>query len=192
MTSFLTFPGDDPAPVATKTAAPASTASVTDAVSAQVMTEQGSLNLREFPRSDAKVLTTIPQYQIVSTSQRGTVWCQVTYGGVTGWVMTNFLSFTPSSSLQPAAPADNKPDDGKPQSGQWKELKTPVLAQVLSPNGKKLNLRAKNKKNAKVLFKVPGGEYLIVTAVSGDWCRVTYDNREVYCMSQYLEYTLYE
>ena len=194
-------PAPTPAPVPTDqpaaapTVSPAGNAPATSdpVTAAWVTTPQGSLNLRKHASDQAKVLRTIPQGEQVEVLKKGSKWCAVRYLGVTGYAMTRFLSFAPPSAPAVSAPVEKNSEEKKDlPSGAWKELKTAVLAQVLCQNGDKLNLRAESRKNAKILFRVPGGEYLVVTAVSGGWCRVVYQDQTAYCMAKYLEYTLYE
>lgn len=186
-------PGSGGAPTAApaeNTAAPAGA----EALAAWVKVPQGSLNLRKHASDQAMVLRTIPQNEPVEVLKKGAKWCAVRYLGATGYAMTRFLSFTPPTPPPPSsAPVEkNSAEKEDLPAGAWKELKTAVLAQVISANVDKLNLRAENRKNARILFRVPGGEYLVVTAVGGDWCRVIYQEQTAYCMKKYLEYTLYE
>ena len=62
-------------------------------MTAYVQTESGSLNLREQPGSAYRVLRTIPRGSAVTVLSYGDPWCQVTYGGTEGYVMTSFLRF---------------------------------------------------------------------------------------------------
>ena len=66
-------------------------------------TQRGSLNLRESPSASAKVLRTIPQYETIPILEKGTSWCKTVYGGDTGYVMIQFLTFSGSSAGAAAA-----------------------------------------------------------------------------------------
>ena len=65
---------------------------------ARVTTLSGSLNLRETPSADARVLRTIPQNETLPILEKGASWCKTRYGGDTGYVMTQFLTFVSSSA----------------------------------------------------------------------------------------------
>ncbi|HPS81132.1 MAG TPA: SpoIID/LytB domain-containing protein, partial [Candidatus Limiplasma sp.] len=83
MSAFLQFSGD--------TAADDSAdGSVTTAT---VTTASGSLNLRQQAKAGSTILTTIPRLTVITVNSKGTEWCQVTYSGTTGYVMTAFLAF---------------------------------------------------------------------------------------------------
>ncbi len=205
MTSFLTFlsdvsltaaptdPAVTPAPTAaaivsaTPTVAPVLTTSPTAAPAVQyarVTTVTGSLNLRSAAKSTARVLCTIPQYQTVTVLNYGASWCQVTYNGVTGYVMTKFLTLlsdTPSAvptstpapfaTVQPTAAPD------------------PAFAQarVTTSNGS-LNLRVSAKDTARVLLTIPKGETISVLNYGVSWCLVTYSGATGYVMTKFLTF----
>ncbi len=73
---------------------------------ARVTTLSGSLNLRETPSADARVLRTIPQNETLPILEKGASWCKTRYGGDTGYVMTQFLTFI-SSSARVATQSDS-------------------------------------------------------------------------------------
>ena len=107
MTKFLTFSGSVPeggtSGGSTTTRPPESDG---DRKYAQVVTEQGKLNLRRGMSTGAAIIARIPQYAYVEVLTTGATWCYVTYNGNTGYVMTKFLSFAKlsgsSEGLQPA------------------------------------------------------------------------------------------
>ena len=84
MSQYLTFPGES-TPVTPTT--PTSGTHL-----ARVTTVAGSLNLREYGSSGSRVLTRIPQYTVISVNYIGTTWCNVSYNGYTGYVMTQYLT----------------------------------------------------------------------------------------------------
>ena len=73
------------------TAAP--TAPVSNGINkyAQVSTAKGGLNLRKGAGMGYARITIIPQNAYVTVVQDGATWTQVSYNGVTGYVMTKFL-----------------------------------------------------------------------------------------------------
>ena len=62
-------------------------------LSATVATQTGSLNMRQFPQAGSVIVTTIPNGATVSVTEKGDAWSAVTYSGMSGYVMTSFLSF---------------------------------------------------------------------------------------------------
>ena len=180
MTRYLSFGERVEAPSSIPASAPPQSAS-----SARVTTEKGSLNLRSQPKSDAKVLCTIPQNDQVSILDQGKDWCRVVYEGVEGYVMTRFLTFA-SADIQPtSAPAPSIIIE------PMRALAMPVLARVNTPLST-LNLRAGCSTDTRILLEIPKNEYVTITAAGDTWCAVTYGETSGYCMMQYLEFTLYE
>ena len=179
MTRFLTFPGSaapalSPAPV--PTASPAQP----DGVSARVTTPGGSLNLRQSPSSSAKVLRTIPQNDMVAVLERGAEWCRTAYEGVSGYVMTRYLSFGGAPAAAEPRPAASGESDLTP-------LPAPIAARIMSTSGS-LNLRDGCSTDARVLLEMPKYDMLLVTAVGGVWCAVEYEGHSGFCMTKYLEF----
>ena len=135
---------------------------------ARVTTSSGSLNLREYASTSARVLVRIPQYAYVTVYSRGTTWCYVSYGGYAGYVMTEFLTFV-SDSPTPAPTGSTS------------------VAQVSTPSGS-LNLRAYASTSARVLLQIP--EYAFVTVYNrgATWSYVSYNGVSGYVMSVYLSF----
>ena len=169
MTSFLTFLKEDTA--GTATPAPSVDG---DTLYAKVTTKEGSLNLRKRASASATVLTTIPQYEVIEVLEKGTVWTQVCYLNQMGYVKTEFLTFI-------TTPATPQPGD----SGMT-TLNTPMAVKTL-PDGASIALRAACDESAASLAVILRGEYVLVTAVGTEWCRVDYDGMTGYLPSRYLE-----
>ena len=178
MTSFLRFP------VGTSTAAP--TAAPTQApsvsgTSAYVTTSGGSLNLREYARTNAKVLTTIPNGTLLSISSRGSVWCGTAYNGFAGYVMTSFLSFPGDPVIVPSAQPTAAPT---PVPGGNTALGTALV----TTSGGSVNLRADASSGARVIASVPNAGIVTVYSRGSTWCAVSYNGTNGYIMTQYLTF----
>ena len=159
MTQYLTFVSDTPTPTPT----PGTGTSL-----ARVTTASGSLNLREYASTSARVLVRIPQFSYINVYSRGATWCYVSYGGYAGYVMTEFLTFV-SDSPTPAPTGSTS------------------VAQVSTPSGS-LNLRAYASTSARVLLQIP--EYAFVTVYNrgATWSYVSYNGVSGYVMSVYLSF----
>ena len=159
MTQYLTFVSDTPTPTPT----PGTGTSL-----ARVTTASGSLNLREYASTSARVLVRIPQFSYINVYSRGATWCYVSYGGYAGYVMTEFLTFV-SDSPAPAPTGSTS------------------VAQVSTPSGS-LNLRAYASTSARVLLQIP--EYAFVTVYNrgATWSYVSYNGVSGYVMSVYLSF----
>lgn len=127
-----------------------------------VKTASGTLNLREQPSMGAKVLMTIPRGESIVVTSRGEEWCAVRYGGVSGHVMTKFLSFPADSSAEPTA-----------------------YATVATQSGP-LNMRSQPAVGSAVVVQIPKGAQVGVIAQSGSWSQVSYGGKSGYVMSSYL------
>lgn len=147
MDKFLTFTNDEP-----QQNTPAASQKAT------VNTGGGSLNLREMAESGARVLLSIPDGEPVELLIHGSAWCKITYGGVTGYVVTRFLD-VPSAS-----------------TGVW---------YVNTPSGG-LNLRETASADARVLLAIPKGTAVTMLEEGGEWCRIQYNDNMGYVMTKFL------
>ncbi len=198
MTSFLLFLNTQPTaqPTAVPTQPPVSYGNV-----AYVTTSGGSLNLRQYAQTNAKVLTTIPNGTQLVITERGSNWCAASYNGYSGYVMTSFLTFvnvyvTPS----PTAPVYTVPTytpvviptyapvvitpapTPTPQSG------TTTGCALVTTSGGSLNLRAEASTSARVLASMPNASSLTVISRGADWSCVIYNGITGYAMSKYLTF----
>ncbi len=144
--------------------APEQDAPTTDAgeLEAIVKTASGTLNLREQPTTAARVLMTIPRGESIIVTNRGTEWCAVRYAGVSGYVMTKFLTF----------PADNNAQ--------------PVSYAVVATQSGSLNMRSQPTTGSSVVRQIPKGTRVGVISQDGSWSRISYDGKTGYVMSSYL------
>ena len=123
----------------------------------------GSLNLRSEPGMYGSILLRIPNGSAVRVYQKGRVWWQVAYDGVTGYVDSGFLG---QGGVQP-----------DPQYGN---------ATVQTGNGGKLNLREQPNPNARVLGQFMNGTSLYVLERGAEWSYVQINGQKGYMMTRYL------
>ena len=147
MTVFLTFV-EVPQPVAAA------------AMTARVVTPEGSLNLRKKASSGAKVLRTIPRDTAVIVLEYGEKWSRVSYGAATGYVKSAFLAF-------------DQPLEAAPQPARVK------------PSGA-LMYAAPDAASAPVAL-LNAGDYALVWPGAGDWRQIEYDGRTGYAPAAGLE-----
>ena len=186
MTCFLTF-----------TDGGSATPSVPEGgTTAVVTTQSGSLNLREQARSGSAILTRIPQYATIAVHERGAEWCHVTYNGVTGYVMTVFLTFQdepmpdlPDDSEQGAETGD-EPDANDPNE----PIVTPepggdnALYAVVTTVSGSLNLRRDALPGSPVLARIPKGTTIRIDEKLSAWSRTSYGGQTGYVMNTYLTF----
>src|SRR3954454_22415313 len=60
-----------------------------------------SVNERAGPSTGYAVITTIPAGAYVAVHSCPTSWCNVTYGGITGWVSVSYIGHGASYRYQP-------------------------------------------------------------------------------------------
>ncbi|MDD3336543.1 MAG: SH3 domain-containing protein [Eubacteriales bacterium] len=179
MSRFLTFSATT-TPSATPSASPESgtpSPSPTPTAGPQtatVVTQSGSLNLREYAKAGSQVLAVIPRHAIVTVLTAASDWCQVTYNGITGYVMSQYLSFSTVASTVTATPTATPVSVG---AGS--------IAWVMTNSGS-LNLRQSPDENAQVLAAIPQLSQVIVLEHSDAWSSVCYGAYTGYVQSVYL------
>ncbi|MBP3541109.1 MAG: SH3 domain-containing protein [Clostridia bacterium] len=140
---------------------------------ARVTTASGSLNLRMEPSVGSRVLTTIPQYATVTVTSYGTEWCAVSYGGLSGYAMTTFLTLESSSGPTPAPET--------PPQGDY------TSAVVTTASGS-LNLREEPRSGSRILRTIPRNASVQVNSYGASWCNVTYGDTTGYVMTTFLRF----
>ena len=170
-------PTATPLPAATGVPAPVGTSAI-------VMTANGgSLNLRSTARTGNNILLTIPYGARVTVTAKGGTWSAVTYNGVSGYVMTNYLLFGSTVTAAPtAAPTPTPTPTAAVISGG-------VSAYVTTSNGHALNLRsAPDASQNNVILEIPNGSLVTVTARGTTWCAVTWSGWSGYVMTSFLSF----
>lgn len=186
MTCFLTF-----------TDGGSATPSVPEGgTTAVVTTQSGSLNLREQARSGSAILTRIPQYATIAVHERGAEWCHVTYNGVTGYVMTVFLTF--QDEPMPDLPDDSEQGEetgDEPDANDPNEpIVTPepggdnALYAVVTTVSGSLNLRRDALPGSPVLARIPKGTTIRIDEKLSAWSRTSYGGQTGYVMNTYLTF----
>ena len=174
MTSFLRFAQNQPviAPTALPTAVPSYNTST-----ATVHTGGGSLNLREQPRANAKILTTIPDGTQLQLTSRDSAWCGVRYLGYTGYVMTAFLVFSGSATVPQLTAAPTPASSGKT-----------AYTALITTSGGAVNLRQEASSAARVLSAIPNAASVTVYSRGETWSQVSYNGVTGYVMTRYLTF----
>jgi len=194
MTKFvklLTAGTVTPGPDAPETTPPETTPPETDApetdtpvsdVYGIVTTEQGRLNLRKQPNTDAGIIKRIDQGKAVKILSYGLTWCFVEYNGTRGYVMTKFLTFTTTPPAEPEAPeAPEEPETPAPPVSDEKNK----YAQVTTEQGS-LNMRRSQSTGSSLVRRIPQNAYVKVVQYGSTWCRVVYNGTYGYVMTKFL------
>ncbi len=160
MTKYLSFGDGTDTPAATPTPEPETPAAGgTEAV----VHSAGGLNLRAQPSLQSAVLAVIPQGESILVTERGATWCAVRYGGMTGHVMSQYLTFP-----------------GDAQSG------TVIGYATVTTSSGSLNLRSQPTAGSMVLGTIPKGARVSVLEQGTSWTKVIYNGKTGYAMSCYL------
>lgn len=128
-----------------------------------VASEASTLNLRSGPGTNYNVIAEIPKgTQIVVTSY-GSEWCAVRWGSLTGYVMTQYLSFettspTPTPTTAPTPTATPTPSF------------TPVEATGLVLNA--TQIRMTPDEAGTPIMSLPADTMVNVLQVGDEWCQV--------------------
>ena len=194
MTSFLTItiqnPADESGVIAT----------------ARVTTEKGSLNLRADANASARIIRTIPQYSFVNVYHMDKSWCEVSYEGDHGFVMTKFLTIdegsmptnaptqqpTEAPTATPAATPENTPEiTPTPAPTQTPVPADEALETLSAPVLGKTNTQSTVYTGPGVhhdaAFTLPAGDFVFVSAMGDNWCLITWEGSEGYCLRQHLD-----
>ncbi len=136
---------------------------------AVVTTQQGSLNMRTQPYAGSQILTTIPRGEEIAVIERGATWTSVYYQGMSGHVMTSFLTFMNDDTTMPQEPSVGK------------------KATVVTPSGM-LNLRIEPKTGSGIIARIPPGEDVAVEQYGNEWTQVTWNGMSGYVMTTFLSF----
>lgn len=179
------FPTAAPSFPSLPTAAPASVSGT-----ATVVTTGGSLNLRQAASSSAKVLLTIPNGDMVIVVNRGNTWTSVIYNGVSGYVMTAYLSFAQGAATAVPVYPTTAPVyvTAAPTTLPTSVPSGQAIQALVVTSGGTLNLREYADASARVLLTIPNGAWLTVLDRGGAWSRVVYNGIYGYVMSSFLSF----
>ena len=165
MTSYLSFTYT---PTPTATPAPVQPTLPPVQGYAYVSTNGGGLNMREYASTAARVTMVIPRYARVEILSYGSTWAWVRYMGVSGYVMTRYLS----TGVSPAPTA-------APTAGSW--------ATVATQSGG-LNIREATYVGSRILKVAPKGATVSVLERGTTWSRISYGGVTGYAMTGFLNF----
>ena len=124
-------------------------------------TTTASLNLRKMASTSGTILTTIPSgKKVIYLSTYGS-WYRVSYNGTIGYVSSQYVKVTSSSTITPDSTA----------------------TYYTTAN---LNLRKMASTSGTILLTIPSGSAVTYLSTYGSWYRVTYKGVTGYVSSQYV------
>ncbi len=183
-------PTNTPVPVRTATAAPS-----WEGESGTARVTGGRLILRSYASTSAGSLIAIPNGATVVVLSRGAVWSRVSYGGMSGYVMSRYLVFASAPTAGPVWTPVRTATPAPTSVPTWAPV---VTAEPSNPGGSGtavvnvtsggLNLRAYASTSAKVLTGIPDGTTVNVLDRGAVWSQVAYGGFTGYALNQYLTF----
>ena len=157
-------------------------------IKAIVNSDANTLNLRAGSSTEATVIAQIPKGTTIVVTQRGDTWCAVTWGDLSGYVMTKYLLFpddaTQSPSAEPTATPTVDPGPLPEITAAPEEYKAWVMGTV-----NYVNLRVSPSTEAEVITRIPSGDEVSVIEVLGTFTHVRHGVGNGYVLSKHLTYT---
>lgn len=147
--------------------APAKTDDHPTAVTRWAQVTGGSLNLRSAAAKNARVVSVMPDAEILPVLDTAEGWTKVQYNAAVGYAMTEFLT------LLDAWPGESAPSRTE-------------IARVVADSGSRVRLRAKASSSARVLAEIAVGDRVTILEDLGDWCRVEAGESEGFMMARFL------
>jgi len=187
-------PTASPTPAPTSAATPVPTYEPVDLSATLILVAQ----LREEPNTGSVVLMTIPAGTRVNVITRGVSWCQITFEGVTGWVLTTQLHIheedapTATPTAEPTEEPTESPVVSVPPAMnenlsdtaiEEKRLTAWIVSTVVS-----VNLRAEATSDSQTLSTIPGSARITVLRQGSEWSYTAYEDVRGYVFNRYITY----
>jgi len=130
-----------------------------------VVTQSGSLNMRQTASLNSQILTTIPRNKQVRVLTASSEWSFVEYGVYKGYVMTAFLS-------------EHKPEENAEMIPEYMPVQRASVYTVdAAPIYEQPNFSNES------LLEVPAGVEVELLLEGEEWCCITYQGTTGYCLA---------
>lgn len=172
-------PSATPSPTPTATPEPLPEETYTPMSGTAVMILSG--NMKEEPDTSSGVLAVVPEGAEVTLCAVGTWWSQVTWNGVTGWVLTNSIHILSQQTPTPEPVVPEEIGDAPTAAAAGKTA-------WVSLNVTQINLRAAADPEGSVLAEIEQGEPLTVLNEGDTWSLAAYGGHTGYVLTQHLVY----
>lgn len=141
----------------------------------------GKLNLRDEPRSGARIMAKFPNgTQVTILDALDSTWDLVRAGGQTGYMMDKFLKAS-TASTESTQPEQTE----QPEQTQTTTTVSKTMV-ICTGNDGKLNLRSEKSTNSRSIERYPNGTQVTVLEQSGEWVKVQVGSRTGYMMVKFL------
>ena len=160
---------------ASSTALDTSGLSIASGTTGYVANENGrTVNLREGAGKQYRVIAEYAPGTQVSILSYGGTWCKIEVNGVTGYMMTKYLT-TAAPIAGPTSPITS------PGAG--------TKVYVANINGRTVNLRQGPGKQYKVIAEYAPGTEATLLSYGSTWCQIKVGSTSGYMMTQFLSYS---
>lgn len=165
-----------------------------DGLTAIVNSDASTLNLRSGPSTEYDVIAQIPKGTNIVVTQYGDTWCAVTWGSLSGHVMTKYLLFEAEESSEPTdtptpTPTQSvEPDPTETVSPDITAAPEEYTVWVMGTVNY-VNLRVAPSTEAEIITRIPSGDEMAVLEVLGTFTHVRHGVGTGYVLSKHLTYT---
>lgn len=153
-----------------------------DFSSAAYVSDTSNLGLfmRAEPKSNATILTTIPEGATINVIAKNGAWYKVSYNGKTGYSHSDYITLgNKPSTNTPVTPPSNNTGNG--------DVAFSSAGYVGDTERLGLLMRTGPSTSSSVILTIPEGATLTVVAKNGsDWYKVTYAGKTGYAHSEYI------
>lgn len=168
-----------------------------------VASDASTLNLRSGPSTSYDVIAEIPKGTQIIVTSYGSTWCAVRWGSLTGYVMTQYLSFeseattapTPTPTPTPTAvPSPTITPTIAPSPIPTTEIvsddasgREPLTAWI-NTTVDQVNLRQTASDTASILAAIPAADAITVLEEGSTWSYIRHNGMTGYVYTQHITY----
>lgn len=134
--------------------------------------DASSLRLRSEPSLNSSTLAYLPDDTVVSVLEKMDGWYKVSYNGMTGYVSSDYLMYTPA--------ANNADTETAPEDDEAEELEGIIT-------GSGVNFRSEPTTSSAILGSFSKGTVVEVVSSENGWCKVVYNGKTGYVSSDYVK-----
>ena len=155
---------------------------------AWVSTISGNLNMRSLPLITGKFITSIPRFAMVTVHSTNNGWSYVSYNQFSGYVMSEFLSYNPPTTLIPPTFFPPQPTI-MPTTSTWTTFVETTYATVSPTYGHTLDILASDSSYSSTIMILPVGYKVQLLAINATWARIIANGMTGYCHNDQLKVT---
>ena len=150
-------------------------------------TDGSSLNMRSGPGTNYSKIGSIPASATFTITGSENGWYKTAYKGVTGYVSSDYVIVTETSSSS-TTPSTSAPATPEPPSGPKTETPTQSVSGTgkLNTNGSSLNMRSGPGTKYSKVGSIPASATLTITGSENGWYKTSYNGVSGYVSGDYV------